>query len=235
MSRTFPAARGLLLLLGVIGAVAMARPALAAPARFQIEGLGTGSLLSGSASLADQRDRRDYYPMGIGFSLAATLGVTDHVVLGVRTGLFDQRKDDIAPSAALVRWRHLPNYSSSSAAQATAIDRKLTTIPTHAIVQYRGRLAGQFGFYDEIGVGVASFTDKLDYRKGGSTVMRLSAYQKNLSLLAGAGMTWDWKSLASVVGGVSVEMIPSLNGQVWDGGDNPQLVHLQLGVRYPRR
>lgn len=232
MSRSRLALRHLLVPFFILG---LASPALAAAPRFQIEGLGLASLLSGSASIADQHDRRDLYAPGIGFSIGAEYALTNHVWVGVRTGLVDQSKDGIDPAIALARWSNLPGYSSFRAARATRIDRKLTTIPTHGIVQWRGQLPGRIGYYDEVGVGVASYTDKIEYLGDSGSLMRLSGYQKNLSLLIGAGLSWNWKNIATLVGGADVEIVPSLNGEVWNSGDNPQLVHLELGVRYPRR
>ena len=231
MSRTRRAVRGLLAAWTLILA---AGPALAAAPRFQFEGSGSLGFLSGSASLADGHDRRDLYPPAIGFTFTAEFSVTEHLWLGVRSGLFDESKDDIAPAIALTRWSKLPGYSRFLASQATHVERKLSTIPTHGIIQWRGHLPGRIGYWDELGVGVASFTDKIEYFGPSGSLMRLSAYQKNLSLLLGAGLSWDLKRF-TVLGGVDIEMIPSKDGEVWNGGDDPQVAHVVLGLRYPHR
>jgi len=232
VSRTRPAVRGLL---AALIALSAAGPALADAPRFQVDLSGLSSWLSGSPSLADDHDRRDLYPPGIGFAFSAEYGITQHLWFGVRSGLVREKKEGIDPAIALFRWQELPGYSSFRAARATKIDRDLTTIPTHAIVQWRGKLPGRIGYWDEIGVGVASFTDKIDYTGPSGPLMRLSAYQKNLSLLIGTGLSIDWKTAATFYAGVDIEMIPSEDGQIWNGGDNPQLAHVVVGLRYPRR
>ena len=231
MSRTRRAVRGLLAACTLIFA---ASSALAASSRFQVEGTGTGALLSGGDDIADGHDRRDLYAVGIGFAFTAQYAVTNHLWLGFRSGLLDESKDGIDPAIALERWRHLPGYSRFRAAQATKIDRKLTTIPTHGILQWRGHASKKIGYWSELGVGVASFTDKLDYIGPNGTLMRLSAYQKNISFLAGAGLSWDVKNV-TLLSGADVEQIPSRNGEVWKSGDDPRFVHILLGVRYPKR
>lgn len=231
MSRTRRAVRGLLAACTLIFA---AGPALAASPRFQLEGSGALALLSGSATLADGQDRRDFYPPAIGFAITAEYGFTEHIWIGVRSGLLDESKNDIDPSTALERWSRLPGYSRFRASQATRIERKLTTIPTHAILQWRGHLPGKIGYWDEVGIGVGSFSDKIEYFGASGSLMRLAGYQKNLSILLGAGLSWDLKPV-TVLGGVDIEMIPSQDGDVWIGGDDPQFAHIVLGLRYPRR
>ena len=201
--------------------------------KFQVEAFGIGTLLSGSASLAENHDRTDIYSNGYGAVGGATLGIAPNLLIGFRTGLFREEKD-LAPTLELVRWRRLPGYSSSGANGATSIHRQMTVIPTHAILQYRHRLTGRVHLNDEIGVGVARFTEKIDYERSGRTSLRLAGYQTNLSLLFGGALSWDLKA-TTLVAGVDVEMIPSRDGQVWGGGDDPQFVTLQLGIRYPRR
>ncbi len=231
MSRTRPAVRGLL---AACIAIFAAGTALADAPRFQVDVSGLSSWLSGSPSLADDHDRRDLYAPGIGFAFTAEYGVTQHLWLGVRTGLVREKKDGIDPALALARWQELPGYSRFRAAEATKIDRDLTTIPTHAILQWRGKLPGRIGYWDEIGVGVGSFTDKIDYVGTNGQLLRLSAYQKNLSLLIGTGLSVDWTA-ATFYAGADIEMVPTENGQIWNTGDNPQFAHVVLGFRYPRR
>ena len=231
MSQFTRVARGLCLVLAASLAATTAR---AERQKFQAEVFGLTTLLSGSSSLAEGHERTDLYSPGIGYSLGATMGLTDHLRVGVRTGMFRDQKD-LPPALALSRWKALPGYSSFRASQATSIHRKLTAIPTHAVVQYRHRLPGKLTLYDEIGAGVASFTEKVSYEGAGGTRLRLSAYQKNLSLLVGGGVSWDYRNIGSIVAGVDVQMIPSRDGQVWNGGDNPQFVNFEFGLRYPRR
>ena len=221
------------LLLGLLIAALPTTARAADVTKFQVEAFGIGTLLSGSASLAEDHDLKELHSDGLGFAGGATLGVAPNLLIGFRTGLFREEKD-VAPALALARWRRLPGYSTSRASGATSIHRKMTVVPTHAILQYRHRLAGRVSLNDEIGVGVARFTEKIDNERSGNTTLRLAAYQTNLSFLVGSALSWDLKAV-TLVAGADIELVPSRDGQVWGGGDNPQFVTLQLGIRYPRR
>jgi hypothetical protein len=205
-----------------------------AATKYQFEANGIGSLLSGGSEFLGGHSVHDLFGKGYGFSLGVNAGFTDHLGAGIRTGLFRDTKD-FSPSLAPARWASSANYSAFAAARATSVNRKLTTIPTLAVLQYRARIARGFGFFDEFGVGAASFTEKVAYERNGATSFVLANRQKNLVLQFGGGATYDLGPAASLALSASVLMVPSKDGAIWSGGDNPQFVQLALGIRYPRR
>ena len=208
-------------------------PAQAAtPVQFEV--LGLGSQYSGGSTFAGGHPVSDLYSTVFGFAGGVSLGFTDHLSAGYRVGLTRDEKD-IGPDLALQRWSLRPGYSARSARSTTRIHRKLTTVSHHVLLQYHARFAGRFGFYDEFGAGVSSFTEKVEYFDARGTQFILASYQDNLTLLFGGGLTWDIRNVASLVAGLDVMLVPTRNGQIWSEGDNAQLVGVTLGVRYPRR
>ncbi len=220
--------------LAVLLSGAAGAPRADAAIKYQFEANGIGSLLSGGSEFLAGHSVHDLFGNGVGFSLGVNAGFTDHLGAGLRTGLFRDIKE-FSPSLAPARWASSAGYDPFAAARATSVKRKLTTIPTLAVLQYRARIARGFGFYDEFGLGAASFTEQVVYRQNGTTSFVLANRQKNLALLFGGGVTWDLGLVASLALSADVLMVPSKDGQVWSGGDNPQFVQIALGVRYPRR
>lgn len=226
-----PASR-FVVLLAVLSLAAFA-PVARSATPVQFEAAGLVSQISGNSGLGGG-SVSDFFSTGYGFSLGISVGMGKHLSLGYRTGLFDDSKD-IAPELAPPVWSSLPGYNRFQAANATNIHRKLTSIPHHAILGYHARLGQRFGFYDEFGLGLTSFTGKMEYYNGDRSQFRLSAYQLNFSMLLGGGVTWDYQNLATLVAGVNVLMVPTQDGDVWSSGDNPQYIQFSLGFRYPRR
>lgn len=225
-ARTF---RPLLLLLA-LAAVSPGSARAALTTMFELNGVAA-QVMSGD-SLAGGHSTSDVFNTGFGFGLAAHIVLGNHLAVGFRTGYLRDTKD-IAPTLAPDRWSNLPNYNSFRAATSTNIDRRLSTIPNHLVLNYRAHVATRVGYYAEAGVGVSSFTEKLRYE--GPFPMILAGYQKNLSFLGSAGLSWDYGNVFTVVGGASYLYVPSKKGQVFAKGDNPQFLQLTLGIRYPKR
>jgi len=212
------------LLLAALSLAVAPRPSGAAPIGFQVELQGVGSQLGGNTGIAGIHSVTDLYAPQFGFMVGATYGFTDHLVFGVRSGEFAEKQDvtDIA--------REVGSLSAPLTANA-----ELQVIPTHALLQYRAKLARKFGVYDEFGVGVSSFKQNFEVFRSGQSLVRTAARQLNLSFLIGGGGSWDYQTAFSVIASFDVLVVPSANGEVWSEGHNPQFFMFALGIRYPRR
>jgi hypothetical protein len=194
---------------------------------------GIATRITGGSSLSEGHSTSDVYGTGVGFTVGVHLGFTRYLSLGYRTGLFRDEKD-ITPGAAPAVWSSLPDYNPFRAQFTTRIERRLSSIPHHLVLQNHGHFAKRFGFYDEVGAGLTRFTSKMHYFSPNGSQFILAAYQTNFSVLLGGGLTWDYRNVFTVMGGVSVLAVPTRDGQVWASGDNPQFVTATLGIRYPK-
>jgi len=205
-------------------ALALSPSAFAAPAGLQFEIQGTGSQMGGNTGIAGVHSVTDLFAPQFGFTVGATYGFTDHLVVGVRSGMFAEKKDLTGFA------REFGGLSPSF-----ALEQELQVVPTHALLQYRARLGKKFGVYDEFGAGVSSMKLVTEVFRSGQSLQRTPHRQDNLSFLIGGGASWDYQTAFSVLASFDVLMIPSANGDVLVQGDNPQFFMFSLGIRYPRR
>jgi hypothetical protein len=208
----------------VLALAAATNSASAAPIGFQVELQGVGSQLGNNSGINGDHAVSDLFAPQFGFTAGVTYGFTEHLVAGFRSGVFSERKDvsEVARQAG-----GLPAGFSAN--------HELQVIPTHALLQYRAKLGGKFGVYDEFGVGVSSFKQVVEVFRADQSLFRSASYQKNFSLLIGGGASWDYQTAFSVVASFDVLLVPTENGDVWGTGDNPQFMMFSLGIRYPRR
>ena len=208
----------------LLALIAATNLASAAPAGFQVEIQGTGSQLGANTALTENHSISDLFAPQFGFSLGATYGFTEHLVVGVRGGAFAERKDlsDLARESGELP----PGFT---------VNQEMQVTPVHGLLQYRAKLGKKFGVYDELGVGVSSFKLRSEVFRDGQSLVRTADYQRNLSFLIGGGASWDYQTAFSVLASFDVLMVPSANGDVWSTGDNPHFWMFSLGIRYPRR
>ena len=206
----------------MLGVVALATPAAAFAAtkpglQFQVDGVGAGPVGKYPSYGNIAASRLYSEGPGPGFMVGASMGLTSHFVLGVRTGIYHNEKSDVVPLFPGVILR-----------------RKLTSIPVHTVLQYRGRLPWwKLGMYVESGVGVTSHTARAEIDIFDPPVV-VSRYQKDFAFLGGAGLSCPAMKGVDVILSSDYHQALTRDGDVWKGGDNPKAIVVSLGIRFPQ-
>lgn len=223
---------GAVWLLALLLAPRVARAAGSSFFQLEVDMVGaqpTGSFTSGARA-------SDLFDLGPGFSLTASLGVGKRVFVALRSGLTKNEGDELVTAALGTQ----PTPYRSTRAEAVIfearIHRKLTSIPTHLLAQYRYPVGSRLAFQGEGGVGVTSHTEDVEIRTTfDNPVIELSGRQTSFSYRLGAGASYGiTRDLELVLGG-AFEQARTSDGDLWRKGDNPQVLAASLGVRYPRR
>jgi len=205
------------LLLTLLAAPVRAGAGTAPGVQVQIDGLGAGPV--GKYAFAGGRAASFFYGPGPGPGVmgSVTFGVRQHIVLGVRGGVYrDEKSQDLGPPIG------------------GTIKRKLTAVPVHVISQYRGRLPWWgLSLYGESGIGVVTHTQKLRL-DAFTPPFVLAAHQTSFSFMGGAGLSHPIAKEVDLVLSSDYYQALTKRGDAWGPGDNPKAVVVSLGLRFPR-
>ncbi len=225
--------RSLIILLAVL-AVALPASVTAASRTpgFQVQ--ADGLLFGPLGALPSQHDVKlsSLYGNGGGFSFTATLGLTPHWVAGVRVATFHSSKsgswtfDDMVTPIG---------QSLAPGSGPYGIDRELTLLPIHALLQHRHALGARAEWLGECGAGVLSTTGHLtlDSSQGSGTLSSIAGYQKDFSWTVGTSLAWPVRGNLDLVASARYIGAVSGDGAVWVQSDDPSFTNWSLGLRYP--
>lgn len=211
-------------------------PARAAGGLFQLEAAVAGAMPTGS--YADGTQASDLFESGLGFTVTASFGLSKSLFIAARSG-YHRNSDE---ERVVVDDGTGPASLRGARAQAEAVifeafvERKLATVPTHLLLQYRLRPTGPVSLYGEGGIGLAAHTLDLTITLPGSggLVIEDHGRQTSFSWTVGGGFAVGLGKHLDVVTGFDYQHAQTNSGELWEHGDNPTFFTGTIGLRYPR-
>ena len=210
------------------------QPARAAVGVFQLEAAFAGAMPTGS--YADGTQASDQFETGPGFMVTGSLGLTRTLFLAARSGYHRNTDEEhvIVDDGTVAGTRLGPNRSEAVIFEAF-VERKLATVPTHVLLQYR-RPFGRLSLYGEGGIGLAAHTLDLTITLPGpgGLVIEDHGRQTSFSWTLGAGFAVGLGRHLDVVTGFDYQHAQTSSGELWSDGDDPTFLTATIGLRYPR-
>jgi opacity protein-like surface antigen len=202
---------------------------------FQVQADALGAMPSGGDQTTTVK-LSDIFDTGPGFAITASFGIRRHWFLAARSGMIRNQGDQAVTGSVVAQPATAGPTRGKAVIFEALVHRKLTTVPTHLVLQYRTKVGSALGVFGEAGAGVLSFTEEAHVTTTlSSTPIELSGRQTSFSWLVGAGLSYPVWHLIEVVAGGDFAQSRTNDGDLWRKGDNPRFLLGTLGIRYPSR
>lgn len=169
---------------------------------------------------------------GGGFAVTGTLGLKPHWIVGLRVASFESSKDG---SYVFYEMVVPPGQTIAPGSGPYLVNRKLSLLPVHVLLQYRRAITPAVEWQAEGGVGVVSSIDRMTLTSidGHGELSSIPGYQRDPSWTVGAGIALKLPQNLDLVGSARYVATLSSDGAVWFKSDDPSFTNWTLGLRYP--
>jgi hypothetical protein len=218
----------------LLTAVLFAAPRMAGAALlpgFQIEVDALGALPSGSYSGSRASD---VFDAGPGFALTASIGIRNNLFFAVRSGAMYHKGFETVPSQSWAQPAAPGTTRATAIIYEAVYHRRLTTIPTLFLLQYRYPVRSGVAVHGEGGVGLMSFAENVRLQSTQDSINETDGRQTGFAYQVGVGISFGIAHDLELVAGGDFQQSRTSAGEVWGSGDNPQFLTGSIGLRYPR-